>query len=120
GVNAYNDWMSSNPYEALSSGFRVSHPLSATIMPLVARTGRGMLQLTPYGEEYQPVAWDEGEPWQFRLRINRGEQKCVVTGALHRGEEEMDLSVPVLVTEGGLVFTRDRVAPLEEGTAFEW
>ena len=32
----------------------------------------------------------------------------------------MDLSTAVLVAEGGLVFTRDRVAALAEGTPFEW
>ena len=120
GVNAYNEWMSSSPYDALPTSFRVLHPLSATIMPLVAATGRGVLQLTPYDQEFQAVAWDEGAPWQFRLRVKRGRKNCAVTGSLSRGEEEMDLAAPVLVTAGGLVFTRDRVARLEEGSAFEW
>jgi superfamily II DNA or RNA helicase len=121
GVNPYNDWMSSNPYETLPTSFRVLHPLSATIMPLIAGTGRAMLQLTPYDEEFLPLAWEEGEPWRFRLRLTRGGGKnCALTGSLRRGDEEMDLSVPVLVTEGGFVFTRDRVARLEEGAAFEW
>src|SRR5437899_8849548 len=50
----------------------------------------------------------------------RPEGGWTVSGVLHRGEERMDLSTALLVTQGGLVFTRDRVAALAEGTPFEW
>ncbi|PWU06531.1 MAG: hypothetical protein C5B51_12195 [Terriglobia bacterium] len=121
GVQGYNGFLSASPYEALATSYRVLHPLSATIMPLIAATGRAMLQLVPHSDDLLPLAWDDGEPWQFRLRLacTTG-NKCSVTGHLHRGDEELDLSEPVLVTDGGFVFTRGRVARLAEGSAFDW
>src|SRR5207247_10527280 len=67
------------------------------------------------------VTWDDGEPWRFQLRLRREESgQCSVWGVLRRGDEEMDLAVPVLLTVGGLVFTRDRVGRLDEKAPFEW
>jgi hypothetical protein len=44
----------------------------------------------------------------------------VVAGGFYRAEERMDLASPVLITEGGFLFTRDRVAPLAEDTRSYW
>ncbi len=121
GIKANNEWMISVAYETLPTSYLVTHPLAATIMPLVSATGRAILQLPGGGQQSQTLSWDAGAPWQFRLKVSRnGANRCAVTGCLRRGNEEMDLSVPALVTPGGLVFTSDRVAPLEDGAAFEW
>ena len=108
GANAFDGWMYSGTYVHLSSSFRVMHPLSATVMPLVAATGRCLL-----GAE--PLAWDDGEPWRFELRLDRA-----IRGCLRRGDEELDLKTPQLITAGGLVFSGGRVARLAEETRFEW
>ncbi|MBI4874009.1 MAG: DEAD/DEAH box helicase [Acidobacteria bacterium] len=121
GAASHQSWMPYGNYEELPQGFRVLHPLSDTVMPLIAATGRCVIELNPSGGEHEPLAWDPGAPWRFRLRMQReSDNRWVVTGCLHRGEEEMDLAIPALVTAGGLVFTRNRIARLEEDTPFEW
>jgi hypothetical protein len=89
-------------------------------MPEIARTGRCLLQLNAGDQEWLPLAWDDGEPWRFVLRLLRQEgRKWALAGFLRRGGEEMDLLTPLLIAEG-LVFTRERVALLEEGAPSEW
>ncbi len=114
-----HDWMSSSWYEGLPANYRLLHPLSGTLMPLIAGSGRAMLQMDIIGHELLPLAWDPAGPWHFHLGLNRqADGNWAITGTLRREGEEMDISAPVLVTEGGLVFTRDRVAPLAEDTRF--
>jgi hypothetical protein len=50
----------------------------------------------------------------------RDREGWVVADAFDRGEERMDLAGPVLITEGGFLFARDRVPPLAEDTRFDW
>jgi superfamily II DNA or RNA helicase len=120
GSSANSDWMSYSTYESIGSGFRLRHPFASTVMPDIARTGRCMLQLHGNDQEWLPLGWDEGEPWRFVLRLLRQEgHKWALAGWLRRGAEEMDLLTPLLIAEG-LVFTRDRVAPIEEGAPSEW
>ncbi|HEV3330585.1 MAG TPA: DEAD/DEAH box helicase [Bryobacteraceae bacterium] len=113
-------WVSSAWHETLAVSYRVQHALAATVMPLIASSGRALLQSTAYtDEELSPLVWDEAEPWRFELRVSRTGTRSAVSGWLRRGEEEMDLTAPALVTEG-LVFTRDRVSRLEETAPPEW
>ncbi len=101
--------------------YRLLHPLSAQIMSRAARTGRCFLRSTMNSDDLTPLAWDEAEPWEFRLRIQpREPQGWEVRGVLHRGGERMDLSTPVMVLEGGLVFTAEKVARLAEDAHFKW
>jgi superfamily II DNA or RNA helicase len=113
-------WSSLGDYEAVSANYSVLHPLARTVMELAAATGRCMLRLEPGSEEFVPIAWDGGEPWRVELRLSREDGTCVASGFLRRGQDEMELSAPVLVTDGGLVFTRTHVAPLAEGGDFRW
>ncbi|HJT88797.1 MAG TPA: DEAD/DEAH box helicase [Bryobacteraceae bacterium] len=116
----YMSWNSVSASEPISNTWRVVAPLASEVLPLIAAAGRGMLQLQRGSAEMQPFTWDDGGPWRFQLRLRReGRNRCALAGILRRGEEEMDLSAPVLVTQG-LVFTHDRVAPLDEGAAAEW
>jgi superfamily II DNA or RNA helicase len=103
------------------------HPLSATIMPLVARTGRCFLRNRSLPDELTPLTWDNGGPWHFELELRTGdkgqpgpEQQWAVTGFLRRDEEAMEAAAPALVTQGGHVFTSGSVAPLAEDTRFDW
>jgi len=115
-----SDWLSYSAYESISAGFRLRHPFASTAMPEIARTGRCLLQLNAADQEWLPIAWDDGEPWRLVLRLQRFEdRKWTLAGFLRRGDEEMDLVAPPLIAEG-LVFTRERVALLEEGAPFEW
>jgi superfamily II DNA or RNA helicase len=123
GTAMNSDWMSYSAYESIASGFRLRHPFASTVMPDIVRTGRCLLQLSPADPEWLPLAWDDGDPWRLVLRLQRLEgRKWALAGWLRRGvetAEEMNLLDPLLIAEG-LVFTRDRVAHLEEGAPFEW
>jgi superfamily II DNA or RNA helicase len=114
------DW-SFSPYQTIPTAYRLVDAFALAAMPLIAGTGRcTLLQSLSSTQEFTPLVWDDGEPWRFHLRlIRQGGAKCALTGWLRRGDEEMEISTPALVT-GSLVFTRDRVARLEEGAPFEW
>jgi superfamily II DNA or RNA helicase len=124
GTAMNSDWMSYSSYESIAAGFRLRHPFASTVMPEIARTGRCLLQLNAADHDWLPIVWDDGEPWRFVLRLLRQEgRKWALAGFLRRAAqectEEMDLLAPLLVAEG-LVFTRERVALLEEGAPSEW
>ncbi len=121
GGRQYYGWGDSDGYEMLPGSCSVTHPLAAMVVPLLARTGRCYLRSRQETDDWTPLAWDEGGPWHFGLEIRRRDQGgWTVAGVLRRGEERMELAIPLLVTQGGLVFTRERVAPLAEDTPFEW
>jgi superfamily II DNA or RNA helicase len=101
--------------------YRLIYPLSVQIISRAARTGRCCLRNTMDSDDLAQLTWDEGEPWAFRLQMRpREPESWEVRGVLHRGEERMELAEPVLLLEGGLVFTDRKVALLAEGTHFQW
>ena len=117
----YGPWGYTDSYEGIPSSCQVPHPLSAMVMPLAARTGRCYLQIGATVDLLTPVVWDEGGAWTFGLEMREGAKKAwEVAGILRRGTERMELPAALLITPGGLVFTKDRVAPLAEDAAFEW
>ena len=108
-------------YEPVPESFLIPYDLAGMMMPRVTRTGRCYLRLNREAESLLPLAWDDRGPWKVRLEMRRREPHgWVITGVLCRGDERLDVSAPVLVTQGGFVITRDRVAPLAEDTPFEW
>lgn len=120
-------------YEQLPTSCRLIHPLAAMIIPTAVRTGRCFLQHSARTDDLTPLKWDDGGPWHFQLEMRRKNQDTnpvqdrndwEVAGVLHRSnngvDECMDLTAAFLITQGGLVFTADRVAPLAEDTPFDW
>jgi superfamily II DNA or RNA helicase len=121
GGKTYYSWSYSDSYETVPTPCHVKYPLAARLMPLLARTGRCYLRRTMHDPNIGvPLVWDEGEPWRFQLHLQSAIAGWNVIGRLHRKDESMEVSTPVLITRGGLVFTENRVAPLAEGTSFEW
>ena len=119
GTAIHSEWMGALAYESIS-GFRLRQPFAATVMPEIVRTGRCLLQLGSAEHDLLPLAWDDGGPWQFLLRLSRPEGRhWSLAGYLRRGQEEMDVTVPALAAEG-LVITRERVALLENGAPIAW
>jgi superfamily II DNA or RNA helicase len=121
GANQYFAYSYGSSYDRVPESFLVPYDLAFVIMPRATRTGRCYLRLNREAESLLPLAWDDGGAWRVRLEMRRREPHgWVITGVLCRGAELMDLAAPALVTHGGFVFTRDRVAPLAEDTPFEW
>src|ERR1700730_11845073 len=121
GGMSYYKWGYTDFYEQLSMSCLVPHSLARLVLPLAARTGRSYLRLKRDTDGLAPLAWDEGGYWQFGLEIRRRDRGgWAVSGVFRRGEERMDLGAPVLVTQGGFLFTANCVAPLAEDAPFEW
>jgi superfamily II DNA or RNA helicase len=115
-------WMENHPtYGGTGSHYLIPAELYQSLLPLLCATGRchlrGVTEVEPL-----PLTWDDGLPWTFSLdvRTKPGAAHYLVTGCLRRGPERLDLSAPKLIVGGGLVFTDERVARLDDGGAFAW
>jgi len=116
GRNSYGGYYYSNTLDL--GGLSIPLTVAPSLVPHLARTGRLMLER---GGRQTLLEWDGGAPWEFRVEVRRDEsgERYLVEGALHRGEEQMPLRDPVLLTEG-LVFTDSKIARLDDGGAFDW
>jgi len=99
--------------------------LAARLIPLAAQSGRMFIRTDAIGTDLSPIAWDDGGEWNFGLEIRRGTYRWALHGVLRRkradgSEEKIDLASTALITQGGFVFTRQRVAPLAADVPFEW
>jgi hypothetical protein len=109
-------------YNTVPSRFQLADPVQDVLVPLMCRTGRCRLRLGPEDPELHPVAWDEGGPWELWLDVAPGTagKEYVLSGSLRRGEERLPLAAPLMLLDSGLVFFRDRAAPLRHFGAFRW
>jgi len=116
-------WMDNHPsYGAASHRYLVPVDLHDNVMPLICGSGRCRLRPAPGHGELGPLAWDDGAPWvpSLDVRAEPRAARYLVTGSLRRGDQRMELSAPKLLLAGGLVFTADSVARLDDGGAFAW
>ena len=95
---------------------RIQGALLAELAPLLCRTGRFFLA-THRGEE--GLRWDEGEPWQFELRVERSRGSAILEGWFRRGNEQMDVQEPSLLAPG-VLFTRTHVSRLAHDVPVAW
>ncbi|HVW10062.1 MAG TPA: DEAD/DEAH box helicase [Bryobacteraceae bacterium] len=109
-------------YDSVPESIRLAPDLAKFALPLVVKTGHCYLQngASKIPEESVPLRWDDAGPWKFRVELKPTVQGWGVSGILFRGEERMDLSVPDLIVEGGFVFTKESVAPLDPAASFKW
>jgi superfamily II DNA or RNA helicase len=107
-------------YERLAESFLLTPVLAGLLVPLMTRTGRCWLRAQNGSDALTPLIWDAGGAWNFELEVCRADDGgCALAGVLRREEEYMDLSVPVLVTQG-LMFTTDRAAALANEAVSQW
>jgi intein/homing endonuclease/superfamily II DNA or RNA helicase len=110
-------------YDTAPFRHRLTAPLPQIILPLIARTGRCHLKPQSGSDELSVIEWNEGEPWRFSIRVRRDDGRpgqYVVEGVLRRGEERSDLAKATLMLQGGLIFTPESAAELDDGGAFHW
>ena len=109
-------------YDSIPNNYQIGGLLPPTVIPIIARTGRGRLKLTEFGDVWLPFEWDDGAPYEFWLEIERGNQPeaYLITGSLRRGEERLHLAAPVLIIDDGLLFTREKAARFDSHGAFNW
>jgi superfamily II DNA or RNA helicase len=114
---------SQDAYDTVPFRYRLSAPLPALLLPAIGQTGRCFLRMTEGSDDLKPVVWDGGEPWRFSVDMRQdltsaGNYQLV--GLLRRGEEQLNFAEPLLMLEGGLVFTHEKVARLDDGGAFNF
>jgi hypothetical protein len=90
------------------------------LLPLMCETGRCVLRTSI--DSSTPLAWDDGEPWELCLNVARDSsgERYRVTGSLRREDRQLDVTQPILLLAGGLVFLDGRIARLEDHGAFDW
>lgn len=123
GSRDLSDWYSySGPYYGNRVYRVLPSPVQRNLMELLCRTGRCFLKKTSSHSCETPLQWDEGEPWEFGVSVEKevSAQNYIVKGYLQRDTEQMGLERPDLLVPGGLVFFEDRVFRLQDGGAFDW
>ena len=123
-LGAGNPWTYGTTYEPGFSRSRyvLNGPLEDIVLPLVARSGRGVVDRNGQ-HDFSGFVWDDGPPWQFDLRIatENGNGPIHVDGSFVRDGQRLDLRDPVLLLSRGFLFTQTSLARLDVGAAaFPW
>jgi superfamily II DNA or RNA helicase len=125
GYNSYS--YSSGSDQTHQVRYRLVEAQADILLPLICRTGRCYLRMKPPANvnqndinDWLPVAWDDGAPWQFRVVVEPAGNGYDVRGQLIRGDERLPVTEPVLLTDAGIFFTRERAMRYDYGGAFDW
>jgi len=109
----------SSPWPFGVSRIHMAWPLSRFLLPRLCNTGRLTLR-TRDGD--RTATWDGDTAWTFAASVDRDDARYayIVSGHFERGEERLAIHEPLALLAGGLLFMSDRIAPLDDGGAFEW
>src|SRR3954468_20700536 len=102
------------------SRYVLNGPLEDVVLPLMAQSGRGVLDRHGNEQGFFGFVWDDGPPWRFDLQIaaENGTDPIRVDGSFVRAGQRLDLREPVLLLSRGFLFTHTALARLEVGAAF--
>ena len=111
----------SSYYDTAPSLFAVPENLWELALPLMCQSGRCLLR-SPKLHGDTPLQWDDGPAWELCLTVQRETDggRYRLAGSLRRDTAQLDLSQPVLLLAGGLVFHDGRIARLNDHGAFAW
>ena len=95
----------------------------------MCQTGRCRLRRSQHDDALEPLAWDDGEPWEFWLEIRSspGGRYYVLDGSLRRREADAEKRIPITEPRmllrgaggaGGLAFQGGLVSRLNHFEAF--
>ncbi len=105
--------------QATSYRYRVPFELGTLVLPMMCATGR-----VRYLEQErpQPLAWDEGAPWELVLRVSTEAPSSPwnLKIRLARDGQELAPDQTELLLPGGLVLTREHISLLRDFDAFAW
>lgn len=104
------------------SELRVPVAVIDAVVPLIVRSGRGLIRLTESpGEEPVALTEDPADAWEFRLVAGAAEGGYLVNGVLSRENGTMDLGAPAILVAGGFVVGSDGVVSrLKDFGAIRW
>jgi len=114
------------PSGTLFSTYRLGTDLARLLLPRMCATGRFYLD-TGTGNPFEgpPLSLDREEPWELKLRLERGEHGggYRLEGWLSRdaeGGQRMSLSEPTLLTTSGLLFAGGALSRYRDPDSFPW
>lgn len=109
--------------QLLCPSYLLDVDLVRLLLPKMAATGRLFIKTRPRaGLDPSPIVWDDGTPWELRLRLteNPAGRGVRLEGVLRRKGEEMPLSEPDLLLMGGLMFAGGRLVRYTQTGIFAW
>jgi hypothetical protein len=112
----------SSYYDSSPAQFTLPNTLWEVLLPLMCGSGRCLLRSPRAPDDDTPLEWDDGPPWELCLNVTLESDGAhyKLTGSLCREDRELELTQPVLLLAGGLVFYNGRIARLEDHGAFGW
>lgn len=101
--------------------YRIPYELALMLLPMMCSTQRVRVLDESEGK-WQPLQWDDSAPWMLTVVVRRvGEDKSwKLSGELRRDEEVLAIPDARLIVPGGLVFTNDRIARVDDFGAGRW
>lgn len=101
--------------------YRIPFDLCSLILPMTTNSGR-LRFLDESEKDWVPLTWDDGDPWQLCLCLEKNEKEnnWQLRAEVRRGEEKLKLSECELLLPGGLVITKTTIAQLNDFGAFDW
>ncbi len=114
----------SDPRGQGHNSLNIAPEMQELVVPKLCSTGRLVWLLDTANlpiEEAQPLAWDNGQPWRFRLHVQDDQklQKYSIRGLLERDGERVELEKAVLICRGLVVFP-GTVGRVEVGDKAAW
>ena len=123
-LGAGSPWSYGMTYEPgfSRSRYTLNGPLEDVVLPLIAKSGRGVLDRHGDQQGFFGFVWDDGPPWRFDLEIatENGTDPIRVAGSFVRNGHRLDLREPVLLLSRGFLFSETSLARLDVGAAFPW
>ncbi len=111
-------------YYSHSNREYVSSDQHETLLPSLCATGRFCWRHTSDepSADTKSLAWDDGPAYGFRMMMvpDDAKKQWLLRGLLHRNEETVPLSEPILVLRSGIAVFSDRLARLDAASEFAW
>ena len=109
--------------QLLCPSYLLDVDLVRLLLPKMSETGRLFIKTRPRaGFDPSPVVWDDGTPWELRLKLteNPAGRGVRLEGVLRREGEGTPLSEPDLLLMGGLMFAGGRLVRYTTAGSFAW
>ncbi|HZL38565.1 MAG TPA: SNF2-related protein [Tepidisphaeraceae bacterium] len=112
----------SSSYSTRTARYRLQEAQNVMLLRRMCQSGRCLMRLKANDDDFSPLAWDDESHWKFVLKVERDEagKQFVMHGELRSGEKRMDVTEPLRIVEGGVVFTLTHASQLTYGNAFQW
>jgi superfamily II DNA or RNA helicase len=111
-------------YDGYSSAMRhlLSPSMAQFLIPMMCRSGRCVYADQTARNPLTPLQWDDKGAWLLQLTLERDSAvgDYTLKGDLRRAEEVLGIPEARLISRGGLLFLKDRIAPLEDAGSYDW